>query len=65
MTHTWVIIVIAVLVAWALKSGRIKADVSVGNPNYPTSQSRLDRGPQGPNDGSNNYMGNGHYANAW
>lgn len=55
------IIFVVIVGFYLLKSTSIfKASASTGNPNYPPSQDGLSIGPQGPNDGSNNYGGSGH-----
>jgi len=53
---------VAIIIGYfVLKYTRIiKASTSTGNPNQPVSQMQLGLGPQGPNDGSNNYAGSGH-----
>src|SRR5438876_2812272 len=54
----WLIVIGIAL--YLFNKAKIKAAVSAGNPNYPASQPVSMIGPQGPNDGSNNYSSSGH-----
>lgn len=58
---------IAILVALAVifYGNKIKAMASAGNPNNPPPQNQPSYGPQGPNDGSNNYGGSGSFKFPW
>lgn len=66
----WYLGLAIVLAIVIMKYGnKITSMASAGNPNYPPSQINLDTtpgyGPQGPNDGSNNYSGSGSFKFPW
>lgn len=53
--------IFAVIIAlYLFTKWRGKSLASSGNPNYPLPQESPTVGPQGPNDGSNSFVGSGH-----
>lgn len=61
MKQFWGIAVIIIVGIILFKYTNVfKSASSGGNPNYPPSQEVPMIGPQGPNDGSNTSIGNGH-----
>lgn len=54
----WLVVIGVVLYLWS--KGKFSALTSAGNPNIPPGQIMMPIGPQGPNDGSNSYVGSGH-----
>lgn len=54
------IIVTLIIGLYLFSKWKVTGATSAGNPNQPPVQGALTLGPQGPNDGSNNYSGSGH-----